>query len=227
MQIPEGVSRRVLQLGGACGLLAGALIVSGLIVALMIPPAAMTSVETFFQSSTGTKSAVLTAGRIGYVAPLFYIPFLVTLYQRLRGPNPTSALVGLVLGTAASAALIIYFHGLVNVLFPLADRYASATLNEQTTVVIAGLAAIALLSGVLVAGIQLLGLSFLFLGVSALGAHADQRVLGWLGVVLGIATVAVALPFVPVSELFGFPLWAVFSLVFGGWSVLSARSRRP
>ena len=135
--------------------------------------------------------------------------------------------MGLVLGLAASAALIIYFHGLVNVLFPLADRYASATLNEQTTVVIAGLAAIALLSGVLVAGIQLLGLSFLFLGVSALGAHADQRVLGWLGVVLGVATVAVALPFVPVSELFGFPLWAVFSLVFGGWSVLSARSRRP
>lgn len=224
--MPEGASRKVLQLGGLCGLLAGALIIAGLLLALTIPSAVLTNVESFFQSSAETKSAVLTAGRIGYVAPLFYIPLLVALYQRVKKPKRTAALLGLVLGLAASATIVIYFHALLNMLFTLADRYANATPNEQTSVVIAGLAASGLLSGVLVAGIQLLGLSFIFLGVSALGTPADQRVLGWLGVVLGVATVAVALPFVPVSELFSFPIWALFSLVFGGWSVLSAKSRR-
>src|SRR2546428_2273305 len=141
----------------------------------------MPSVGPLSQLPSGTKSAVLTAGRIGYVAPLFYIPFLVTLYQRLKGPKPTSALVGLVLGLAASATLTIYFHGLLNMLFPLANRYASATPNEQTTVVIAGLAAIGLLSGVLVAGIPLLCLRFFFLGMSAPGDHYRQRILGWIG----------------------------------------------
>ncbi len=212
----EGADRRVLQLGGLSGILVGVLIVVGLILTLTVPAAVLTSQQSFFQSSDATKATILTVGRIGYVAPLLYLPFAVVFYQSLRKTRSVSALVGVILGVMGSAAFTIYFHGLLGVLFSLSDRYVNATPSDQTAILIAGLAAGAILNGLEVAGIHFLGLSFIALGVSALGNATFHKALGWLAVALGVATVAVALPFVPVSVLFSFPLWAVFSLIFGG-----------
>ena len=214
--MPEGLDRRVLQLGGLSGLLAGALIVVGLILTLTVSVSVLSSQESFFQSSPETKATILTIGRIGYIAPLLYIPFLVALYQSLKKTKSVSALLGIILGVAAAATFTIYFHGVLSTLFSLSDRYANATPAERTTVVIAGLAAGGVLNGLLVAGVYFLGLSFISLGISALGNVAFRKGFGWLGVILGVAAVAVALPFVPVSVLFSFPVWAAFSIVFGG-----------
>ena len=214
MGMLEGVDRRVLRLGGLSGLLAGAIILVGLALAFTLPAAVLSGPEGFFQSSPEAKGTFLAIGRLGYVAPFLYLPFVLALYNSLGKSRPTLTLLGSILGITAAAAFEIFFLGVVSTSFSLADYYAAAAPGDRDTVVIAAVAAISVLNGVQNAGFFFLGVSFISLGVSALGNAAFHKGFGWLGVVLGI--LVIALPFVGGPGLARFTLWAVFTLVLGG-----------
>lgn len=207
----ERGERRLLQLGGLSGLSAVGAIAVALIIRLGLPATGLATVEEYLRSSPALQANVITAYRLGYFASFLYIPFVVALHRSLGKTRPINTLVATVLSFAAATLFVVYFLGLVNTSFALSQRYASVEPGNQITVIIAGEAALGVLHGIQVAGFFFLGLGFISFGLSMLANASFNKILGWLGMVFG--GVIIALPFSPVSSLFAFPLWAIFSLL--------------
>ncbi len=210
----EGGQKRALHLGGLSGLLAGLVMLVGLILAVAFPIAAIASVEDYLTTTPETKSVYLTIVRLGYLASLLFIPLLLALQASLGKMRPSSTNLATALGFTAAAVFVVYFLALGNTALALSERYGTVAPGERATVAVAGEAALGVLHGIQVAGFFFLGLSFIAFGVSMLANEASHKGFGWVGVVFG--AVVIGLPFTGVSNYLTFPLWTIFSLLIGG-----------
>lgn len=190
---------------------------------MAFPITAIASVEDYLTSSPETKTVYLTISRLGYVASLLFIPFLLSLHASLGKVRPSTTNLAAAIGLASAVVFVVYFLGLLNTAHALSERYGTATPEERIAVVIAGEAALGVLHGIQVAGFFFLGLSFIAFGVSMLASDAFHKGFGWTGVVFG--AVVVGLPFTAVSNFLAFPLWTIFSLLVGGKVYMLSRAR--
>lgn len=219
---PGRPNPRLLRLGGLSGLLSGAVLIAGFLVA--VPLLSISSVADFLERFSEVGVAYLTAARAGYITSLLYMPFLLALYYTLRKTRPAMTLLGSLLGFAAAATFVIFFLGLANTTVAVSTRYASATLDERATLVLATEALLGVLHGIEEAGIFFLGLSFIAQGLSVLGSTAFPKAFAWMGVIFGIAVVTA--PFTGFEDLIVYPLWAIFSLSVGWKTVALPRAKQ-
>ncbi len=112
---------------------------------------------------------------------------------------------------------------------PIADLYYApgASPDEQASLVLLWQAAWGMLDALLVAGLLLLPIALLTLGVAMLRTPAFGKVYGWASVALGIAGATAALALlVDVSEIAAVVIFALIGFhVAVGWRVLRVSKR--
>jgi len=126
------------------------------------------------------------------VLALWAIHF-VALYRALRGTSLAPALFGSALGIMG---LILLAAGAVPQVAkaPISDLFHApgATPGDQATLVLLWQATEGMLDALLVAGLLLLPLGLIALGVAMLRSPAFGKTYGWLSVMLGVAGIAAA-----------------------------------
>ena len=210
-----GEDKRILQLGGIGGLLAG---ISFILASISrgLTPRFSTS-EEVLQSYLESATLHLLNQAFLFVAILLFIPLLLALYRSLRKSSPAGALLGSVIGVMGLTILAISLVSSLAALSTLSGLYAAATPAEKTTIVI--VAEVMGSFGLSIAGRWFFALSFVSFGVAMLGSPAYKRRFGWVTVILGIFTGLVA-PFALIPGSHSEIGWGLLSLILG-WKVYS------
>lgn len=215
-----GEDRSILRMGGMAGLLAGVLILLGLIFRNVLPPATL----TFEEVLTGFFGAELSLRRplfhgLHLVGLLVSIPFALALYRGLRETNREYALGGLLLYFVFVALLVLFASWPFLVTARIAGLYEAA--NAERMVDIFEVTH-EIQFTIAFAGHLFFSLSALALGAAMLGSRDYGRswggvslLLGMIGIVLVAGQIAI-----PPSFLLRLILIAVFLFVFG-WKVYS------
>lgn len=215
MRGAEGVARRSLQLGGLSGISSGLLIVIAFLLAVTLPQGGIfASVETTLANFPASRTTISTFVRLAYVASFLYVPFLVVLFASLGKVRPASAQLGTLLGTVAAGATFVFVLGFAYMYSPLADAYASATLQDRATIVLVAEATLGVLLALQQMAVFFFGFAFVSFGVAIIGYSSYHKGFGWASVVLGIVSVAVL--YTPgVLNTVAFLLVAIFALLLG------------
>ena len=203
-------------------MLAGVLVILGVIVLLTLVPVAADAEEAVMRSPE-FKAAISVFSSLNLAAGILALPLLLALYRALRGTSLASALFGVVLGVLA--VVFVTLTTAANLIaFPfLSDLFIAATTDaERTTVVLLWQAAGSIFNTAFFAGILLLSLSFIALGVAMLGNRDFGKGFGGVSVVLGVfgflvtsLGLVLAIPFA-----LGAIPFLIFLLLFG-WKVYS------
>lgn len=163
---------------------------------------------------------------LGAIA-LFAVHFLA-LYRALRATSLAPALFGSGLGIMG---LILLAAGALPQVATAAisDLYHApgATPGDQATLLLLWQATWGMLDALLVAGLLLLPIALLTLGVAMLRTPAFGKGYGWMSVALGIAGTAAALALlIDVSEIAAVVIFALVGFhVAVGWKVLTLSKR--
>lgn len=154
---------------------------------------------------------------------VLWVTHLLALYRALRSPSLAPALFGSALGILG---LVVLAAGALPhvATAPLSDLYHApgATLQDQATLVLMWQATQGILDALLVAGLFILPMGLIALGVAMFRAPAFGTGLGRMSVAFGLvgvvaATVQLADPASPIGVVVVLPL-IVFHLVLG-WKV--------
>ena len=207
------MEKSVLRVGGWAGLLAGVLIVIGL-----IPFFAITTPILEFEQTLATYPEFRTLLAVGVdltiVASLLSLPFLAALYVSLKEPSRVFARIGLGSGVLGLVIYIVFLVGFLLALEFFSGLYAGAAVSDRPVVVATYTAMATLFLAAAAAGFLLIGLSFVAFGLAMRGSPDFGNGLAWLSVVLGIVAGLLLLLAVGIFALL------VFVLVFG-WKVYS------
>ncbi len=215
---------RVLQMGGIAGLLAGVLILLGLIFRLVLPPATL----TFEEVVTGFFGAELSLRR-----PLFHglhllgllvsIPLVLALYRGLRETNREYTLGGLLLYIVFVALLVLFaswpflVSARVAGLYEVANAERIVDIFEVTHEIQFTIAAV---------GHLFFSLGALALGAVMLRTRDYGRTWGGVSILLGLGAIILVAgeAVVPPSFFLRLLLIAAFLILFGWKAYLLSRA---
>jgi hypothetical protein len=217
---PMDEERRVLQWGGLAGILGSIIfvLVFILVIAFVGPdPADPAGLVTRFPAIRAARTVENT---LYLVILILWVIHFLALYRALRGSSLAPALFGGVLGIVGLSVLAAGALPHVATI-PISDLYHApgATAEEQATLVLLWQATQGIFDALLVAGLFVLPISLLLLGVAMLDAEAFGKGLGRMSLVLGgigvIAACALLVdPRSPAAPA-GFLALIVFHLVLG------------
>ena len=187
-----GEDKRFLQWGGIAGLLAGILLILGIVVGAVLAGPAVPPEEQIIQYPE--RGAGLRAfASILFVVVLLGIVFLLALYRALRRSNPALALFGSVLGVlgltfaALSGANTLVTYPFLSGLY----HAPGATPEEQATLVLLWRYTFeGLFQAVFLAQTLFVSVGVVALGVAMLRSSDFGKGFGGVSVVLGVAGVA-------------------------------------
>ena len=221
--LPHAEDKRLLRWGGLAGLLGGVLLlfVFVFVGAIVGPdPAGPAGPVIRFPE---IKAARTLENSLYLIVMVLWAFHFVALSRTMRGVSLAPALVGTVLGIVGVTVLAA--GALPHVATTrLADLYHApgATLQDQATVVLLWQATQGIFDALLAAGLVLLPISLVALGVAMLRTPAFGRGVGGATIALGVAGMAAASallldPLSPIAAA-GFLALIVFHLV-AGWKV--------
>ena len=224
---------RVLRWGGLAGVLGGAIfiLVFG-IVGVFVGEAAVDPARAFI-AFPDIRTARTIENSLYLVVLILWVGHYLALYRAVR-TSEAPALFGSVLGIVGLTLLAAGALPHVATV-PLSDLYHApgATPGDQATLVLIWRAAQGIFDALLFAGLALLQIGLIALGVAMIGTPAFGKRLGGYSVGLGvIGVVAVAFTLVdprssPIAALGVFALiafhlvlgWKTFALSKSGWSL--------
>jgi hypothetical protein len=218
----------VFRWGGLAGIVGSVLLFAAFLpVALFAGGFAATPAEAITRfPDVRTAQTVEEILYLGALA-LWAVHFLA-LYRALRATSPAPALFGSGLGIMG---LILLAAGALPQVAtaPIADLYHApgATPADQATLLLLWQATWGMLDALLVAGLLLLPIALLTLGVAMLRTPAFGKGFGWVSVTLGVAGAAAAgALLVDVSEIAAVVIFALIIFhVAVGWKVLRLSGR--
>lgn len=218
-----GPARSTLLLGGLSGIASGVLFIAALVLALTFAQGAIfADMERFLASVPASPTTIRTVVRLNYVAAFLYVPFLVSLWG-VATTRRTMMQLGVLLGTVAAGAAFAFAAGFGYVGLLLGDAYASASASERMTIVVAAQAALGVLLGLQQTTIFFFGFALMLIGMALLRGSGFHKAFGWLGVILGVVSVAILYtPGVP--NLAAVVLVAIFGLMLGTKLLLLSRT---
>jgi len=211
-------SDRVARLGAASGWLSAALNLAGVVFLREIPAAYKPgTIPTWLNQSLAHPTAA-TASAIAFTAGvLLLVPFAIALERSSQGARPL---------WAGAGAILVALGGIMNAtgtLLPLVAIGPLAAVGDVTSAGFLG-AALALLAWSLTMDAcfnALFGAGLVAFGVAMLRDPGRSRIVAWLGIVAGLATIPVALQ--PVSQAAADWL-AVAGVLWLGWLVWTSAS---
>ena len=220
----------VLRSGGLAGMLGGIIFILVFVVVIVFVGADPANPERAIMRFPDIRAARTVEDGLYLVVLILWVAHFLALYRALRGTSLAPALFGGVLGIVglgvlAAGALPHVAQAPISALY----RAPSATPEDQATLVLLWQANQGIFDALFGAGLLLVPMSLIALGVAMLGAPAFGRGFGWLSVVLGVvgvvaASVLLVDPLSP-SAFAGVLSLIVFHLVLG-WR-LYGLSRAP
>ena len=197
------------------GLLAGVLLIIGIIMFLISPPVPgfEEDLATFPERST---SAAVTIG-LFLVALLLLIVLLAGLYLSLKEQSRGFARIGLGSGVLAFVVTIFALQGQLLAANAFTGLYADALAADRSVVVATYGAVVTLLRVGNAAGFFFTALAFVAFGIAMRRSQDYGEGLAWLTVVLGIIILLAALVLLEPPAIIAV---VVFALVLG-WKVYS------
>ncbi len=215
------MERRILRVGGWAGVLAGIIVVVGLITFLLLPvPFGATfppDLEQDLASFPEIRTNLTVSFALLVVAYLLLIVFLGALYWSLKEPSRAFARIGLGSGVLAVLLSIVGLQGFLLASNVLSALYGDVAVADRPVVVATYGVMFSLSSAVLSTGFLFIGLAFVAFGLAMRGSPDFGEGLAWLSVVLGILIVLLVFP---IQGNVGTILIAVLALVLG-WKVYS------
>jgi hypothetical protein len=219
--------KSVLRWGGLAGMLGGILFILAFVV-VIVGPVGMEEIadlEALVMRFPDVRTARVVENSLYLLALILGVPLFLALYRALRGTNLAAALLGSVLailglGVLAAGALPHVATA------PISDLYHApgATPVDQATLVLIWQATQGIFDALLIAGLVIVPVGLVALGVAMLGSPAFGKGFGWVSVVLGVlGVVAAAVLLVdPLSPIVAVGVFAliIFYLVLG-WKVYS------
>ena len=210
-----GEEKSVLRVGGLAGVLAGVVLIVGLIIFLLSP--APVDLEEFLAFFPDNSLSQTVSGDLLIGALLLILVFLAALYRSLREPSRVFARIGLGSGVLAIVVGVVALLGFQSAAAAFAPLYEAAASSDRPLVVAAYGVAVVLLRAVFTAAGLFLGLAFVAFGLAMRGSPAFGEGLAWLSVVLGGIIIVSHNPnLLPVALI----AIVVVALVFG-WKVYS------
>ncbi|MFQ5950723.1 MAG: DUF4386 family protein [Candidatus Geothermarchaeales archaeon] len=179
--------KRLLQMGGLGGILAG-LIAIALVPLYLVAPGFPTTQETIVRLGTSGEDRALfiVVEFLPFLLVLLIIPLFLALYRILREANLGYALFGSVLGVVGSSIISVGYATAAITGLRLAEQYAGASATEKETLLLLA----HLFDGILTGGVHvprfiLFGVALLALGAAMRRGGPLPKTYGNLSVVLG------------------------------------------
>lgn len=209
--------KSVLWVGGLAGVVAGVLIVLGLITFLLSSPAPQGDLGEALRTFQDNIIIISVALDFFLVNFLLGLVFLAALYVSLKEPSRAFARIGLGAGVLALALFIATIGGFLFAADTFSRLFVDPDQDQAIVVAVYG-AVVSLLMAGSGAAFLLTGLAYAAFGLAMRGSQNFSEGWVWLAVGLGIIVVLFTFLFLalPVAIVAG----AVFSLVFG-WKVYS------
>ncbi|MGH3146530.1 MAG: hypothetical protein ACRDTR_12085, partial [Rubrobacter sp.] len=215
--------RSILRWGGLAGILGGIIFILVFVIVIVFAgpdPAAPEGEVMRFPDITAARTV---ENSLYLVVLILWVPHFLALYRALRGTSLAPALFGSVLGILGLGVLAA--GALPHVATaPISDLYHApgATPEDQATLVLMWQGTEAIFDALFVAGLLLLPIGLIALGVAMLGTPAFGKGIGGMSVVLGVvgavaASVLLVDPLSPIAVAGVFAL-IIFHLVLG-WKV--------
>jgi len=214
--------RSVLRWGGLAGILGGILFVLVFAIVIVFVGADYLGpdAERWVRRFPEVRAARTAENSLYLVVLVLWVTHFLALYRALRSANLAGALFGSVLGILG---LVVLAAGALPhvATAPISDLYHApgTTPEEQATLVLLWQATQGIFDALLIAGLVLLPIGLIALGVAMVGAPAFGRGFGGMTLGLGVAGVAAAstllvTPTSPISVI-GVLAPIVFHLVLG------------
>jgi hypothetical protein len=220
----------VLRWGGVAGILGGIIFVLVIVVVIVFVGADPARPEGEIRRFPDIRAARTVEDSLYLVVLILWMAHFLALYRALRRTSLAPALFGGVLGIVGLGVLAA--GALPHVASaPISELYHApgATPEDQATLVLLWQANQGIFDALFGAGLVLVPIGLIALGVAMLGTPAFGKGFGWLSVVLGVvgvvaASVLLVDPLSP-SAFAGILSLIVFHLVLG-WKIYSL-SRAP
>lgn len=227
-----GEDKRILQIGGLGGLLAGIVLIVGSVVFVSVGGAGTTEESLTRMNEFG--AAYLAFPALSLVAFLLSLPLFLALYRGTKSAGPAPAMLGVVLG--ASGALVVAANwAMILIGLPvLSQVHATATDAERSMILFAAQAWEQITHAFQFFGGLLIGLAATSFGWGMLASHGGSRVYGWASAILGLLITAswvlaagfsgtgIDVAFVGIGLLATIPLFLLL-----GWRVYSLSRSLP
>jgi hypothetical protein len=222
--------KSVLRWGGLAGILGGIIFIAVFVVVMAFVGADPAETEGEVMRFPDIRAARTLEDSLYLVVIILWIAHFLALYRALRGTSLAPALFGSVIGIVGLGVLAA--GALPHVAsIPISDLYHApgATPEEQSTLVLMWQATEGIFDALFGAGLLLVPIGFIALGVAMLGATAFGKGFGWVSMVVGVVGVAGASvllvdPSSP-SAFVGVLSLIVFHLVLG-WKLYSLSRAR-
>ena len=220
----------VLRWGGLAGILGGIIFVLVFVVVIVFVGADPAGPEGELRRFPDIRAARTVENSLYLLVLILWVAHFLALYRALRRTSLAPALFGSVLGIVGLGVLAV--GALPHVAqAPISDLYHApgASTEDQATLVLLWQANQGIFDALFGAGLLLVPIGLIALGVAMLGTPAFGKGFGWLSVVLGVvgvvaASVLLVDPLSP-SAFAGILSLIVFHLVLG-WKIYSL-SRAP
>jgi hypothetical protein len=222
--------KSVLRWGGLAGILGAIIFILVFVVVIAFVGPDPANLEGAIMRFPDIRAARTLEDSLYLVVLILWVAHFLALYRALRGASLAPALFGSVLGIVGLGVLAA--GALPHVAqAPISDLYhaAGATPEDRATLVLLWQATEGIFDAMFGAGLLLVPVGLVALGVAMLGVPAFGKVFGWVSVVLGVvgviaASVLLVDPLSP-SAFIGVLSLIVFHLVVG-WKVYRL-SRTP
>jgi hypothetical protein len=222
--------KSVLRWGGLAGILGSIAFIFVFVVVIAFVGPDPANPEGAIMRFPGIRAARTIEDGLYLVVLILWVAHFLALYRALRGTNLAPALFGSVLGIVGLGVLAV--GALPHVAqAPISDLYHApgASPEDRATLVLLWQATQGILDASFGAGLLLVPVGLVALGVAMLGVPAFGKVFGWVSVGLGVvgvvaASVLLVDPLSP-SAFIGVLSLIVFHLVLG-WK-LYRLSRTP
>jgi hypothetical protein len=183
----------VLRWGGLAGILGGIIFVLVFVVVIAFVGADPANPEGAILRFPDIRAARTLEDGLYLVVLILWVAHFLALYRALRGTSLATALFGSVLGIVglgvlAAGALPHVASAPISALY----HAPGATPEEQATLVLLWQANQGIFDALFGAGLLLVPIGLIALGVAMLGTPAFGRGFGWLSVVLGVVGVVAA-----------------------------------
>jgi hypothetical protein len=217
--------KSVLRWGGLAGLLGGIIFILVFVIVIVFVGADPAEPEGEVMRFPDIRAARTVEDSLYLVVLILWVAHFLALYRALRGTSLAPALFGSVVGIVGLGVLAA--GALPHVASaPISDLYHApgATPQDQATLVLIWQATEGIFDALFGAGLVLVPIGYIALGVAMLGTPAFGKGFGWVSVALGVigvvaASVLLVDPLSP-SAFLGVLALIVFHIVVG-WKVYS------
>jgi hypothetical protein len=216
--------RGVLRWGGLSGMLGSILLIVAIAIVITMMPPDPATWEEWVTRFADIKTIRLMENTVYLSGVILWLPVFLALFYALRGTNLAFALFGSALGVAGITVLMVGALPHIGVM-PLADIYYApeTTLADKATLSLMWQGSQAIHGSSLAAGILVVPISMVFLGLAMFGSPTFGKVLAGISILLGVAGIAGAIGnIITLSAIGAIPVFAtiIFSFIMG-WKLFS------